>query len=63
MAGRSMSTDETLPGTRTWQQRLHATLFASETLTGKVFDIVLLLLILLSTAGVMLESVESIGAA
>ncbi len=58
-----MSTHHTRPGIRTWQQRLYAILFASNTPGGKAFDIFLLLLICSSTAGVMLESVEPIGAA
>ncbi len=58
-----MSAHQTRPGIRTWQQRLYGILFASDTPVGKAFDIFLLLLIVSSTAGVMLESIESIGAA
>ncbi len=58
-----MSTHQTRPGIRKWQQRLYAILFASDTPVGKAFDIFLLLLIVFSTVGVMLESVEPIGSA
>ncbi len=58
-----MSSQPTRPGRRPWQQRVYAVLFASDTPVGKAFDVVLLLLIAASTAGVMLESVEPIGAA
>ncbi len=58
-----MSAHRTRPGIRTWQQWLYTILFASDTPAGKAFDICLLLLIVASTVGVMLESVEPIGAA
>lgn len=47
-------------GVKKWQARLFTILFESETYSGKVFDIFLLLLILSSTVSVMLESVESV---
>jgi len=58
-----MHTHHKRSGVRPWQQRLYAVLFASDTPAGKAFDIGLLLLIAASTVGVMLESVEPIGAA
>jgi len=58
-----MSTHPTPAGPRSWQQRLYTILFASNSPLGKTFDICLLLLIVVSTGGVMLESVEPIRAA
>lgn len=43
-----------------WRQRIHEIVFEAETLPGKLFDILLILLILASVAAVMLESVQSI---
>jgi voltage-gated potassium channel len=43
------------------QQRLHEILFEADTPAGKAFDVVLLLLILISIVAVMLQSVESIN--
>ena len=42
-----------------WQKRLHEIIFEADTPEGKFFDIVLLVLILMSVAVVMLESVTS----
>ena len=42
-----------------WKKRVHEIIFEADTPAGKLFDIVLLLLILLSVAVVMLESVPS----
>jgi voltage-gated potassium channel len=44
-----------------WQQKLNSVIFGSESKSGKWFDIVLLIVILLSIIGVMLESVPSIN--
>lgn len=55
-----MSTHTTHAGPRSWQQRLYTIFFESDTPFGKTFDIYLLFLILVSTGGVMLESVEPI---
>lgn len=44
-----------------WRHRLHEIIFEAETPAGKAFDIALLLVILMSIAAVMLESVTSIA--
>jgi len=44
-----------------WQQKLNSIIFGSESKAGKWFDIILLIVILLSIVGVMLESVPSIN--
>jgi len=46
-----------LPG---WKVRLHEIIFKSDTRAGQIFDIVLLILILISILVVMLESVPSL---
>ncbi|MEJ6735879.1 MAG: ion transporter [Flavobacteriales bacterium] len=43
-----------------WKQKLHEVIFEADTRAGKWFDIILLVLILLSVTTVMLESVNSI---
>ncbi|MFW5656216.1 MAG: ion transporter [Bacteroidota bacterium] len=43
------------------RNRLHEIIFEADTRTGKVFDIILLILILMSVAAVLLESVPSIN--
>lgn len=43
-----------------WRWRLHEIIFEADTVAGKAFDVVLLILILLSVISVMLESVSSI---
>jgi len=43
-----------------WQQKLHEVIFEADTRAGKWFDILLLILIILSVITVMLESVPSI---
>lgn len=43
-----------------WQHRLHEIIFEADTKEGKLFDVVLLVLIMLSIIGVMLDSVPSI---
>lgn len=44
----------------TWQQKLHTIIYEADTPLGKLFDIVLMILILLSVLFVMLESVKAI---
>lgn len=44
----------------TWRSKLHEIIYEADTPLGKIFDVVLLILILLSVILVMLESVESI---
>ena len=46
--------------TSPWQRKLHEIIFEADTRAGKWFDITLLILIILSVAAVMLESVPSI---
>ena len=46
------------PGTRPWQRRLFVVIFEHDTRGGKLFDVALFALILLSVGVVMLESVE-----
>jgi voltage-gated potassium channel len=43
-----------------WQSKLHEVIFESNTIWGKVFDVVLLVCILLSISVVMLDSVASL---
>ncbi len=45
-----------------WRYRLHEIIFEADTPAGKAFDIALILVIILSTLTVMLESVGSINA-
>jgi voltage-gated potassium channel len=42
-----------------WRSRLHQIIYESDTTAGKLFDIVLLLLIIASIITVMLDSIES----
>lgn len=45
-----------------WQQKIHEVIFGYETAAGKLFDIVLLIVILVSVTLVMLESVPKLDA-
>jgi voltage-gated potassium channel len=45
---------------RPWQRKMHEIIYEADTVGGKLFDIVLLVLILISILVVMLESVKSI---
>jgi voltage-gated potassium channel len=45
---------------KNWRESLHEIIFEADTPAGKTFDIILLILILLSTASVILESVAGI---
>ena len=47
---------------KSWKSKLHEIIYEADTTKGKLFDIILLILILLSIALVMLESVPSIDA-
>ncbi|ANH61628.1 ion transporter [Dokdonia donghaensis] len=53
-----MTKDSTSP----WRKKLHDIIYEADTPAGKLFDVVLLILILASIALVMLESVKSIDA-
>lgn len=48
-------------GAKKWQYELHEIIFDSDTFKGKVFDIILLFFISLSTLIIMLESVQRIN--
>ncbi|MCP3951569.1 MAG: ion transporter [Desulfobacterales bacterium] len=50
----------TYPDGKNWRNTLHEIIFEADTPAGKGFDILLLILILFSTAAVILESVASI---
>lgn len=45
---------------KNYKEKLHLVVFGTDTYAGKLFDLVLIWLVLLSVALVMLESVESI---
>lgn len=44
----------------TWRQRIHEIIFEADTPVGKLFDVILLIAIVLSTIAVMLETVKEI---
>ncbi len=44
-----------------WQRRMHEVIFEADTTAGKAFDVVLLIVILLSVIVVMLDSVQTIN--
>lgn len=48
--------------TKTWKEKLHEIIYEADTPSGKLFDVVLLVLILASIVLVMLESVKNIDA-
>lgn len=54
-----INTDTPLTG---WRQKMNVIIFGTDTFWGKTFDIVLLIIIILSILTVMLESVKSIAA-
>jgi len=47
-------------GAAGWRQKLHEVIFEADTASGKLFDVLLLITILISVIALMLESVESI---
>lgn len=49
------------PALAPWQQRMHEVIFEADTPAGKAFDVILLVVIVLSVIVVMLESVQSIN--
>lgn len=55
------NTEQDLSRLKPWQRKLHEVIFGYETTAGKIFDIVLLVVILLSVVIVMLESVQEIS--
>jgi len=46
---------------KNWKEKVHEVIYEADTPAGKLFDVILLLVILLSILLVMLESIESIG--
>ena len=46
---------------KNWKEKVHEVIYEADTTAGKLFDVILLLVILLSILLVMLESIESIG--
>jgi voltage-gated potassium channel len=48
------------PAEANWRHRLHEVVFEAETVGGKIFDVVLLCLIIVSVAVVVMESVRSL---
>ena len=46
---------------KNWKEKVHEVIYEADTPAGKIFDVILLLVILLSILLVMLESIESIG--
>lgn len=53
-------TSRLTPGPAAWQRRWYEVIFEAETRAGKAFDVLLLLVIVISIAAVMLESVAAI---
>ena len=51
---------ETDPSWPRWKHRMHEVIFEADTPAGKLFDVALLVLIILSVLTVVLESVASI---
>lgn len=47
---------------KTWRSNLHEIIYEADTPSGKIFDVILLIVILLSIAFVMLESISEIDA-
>jgi voltage-gated potassium channel len=45
---------------KNWRAKLHEVIYEADTTSGKVFDVLLLILILVSIIAVMLESIEVI---
>ncbi|WP_246118424.1 ion transporter [Apibacter muscae] len=55
------STPDQINGSLKWKYELHEIIFESDTVKGKIFDIILLFFISLSTLIIMLESVSKIN--
>ena len=47
--------------TKKWQSKLHEIIFEADTRSGKIFDISLIIIIVISIITVMLDSVKSIN--
>ncbi len=50
---------KTAPNTKNWKEKLHEIIYEADTPKGKWFDLILIMVIILSIVLVMLESVES----
>ena len=46
---------------KNWREKVHEIIYEADTPAGKLFDVLLLIVILISIILVMLESVDSIG--
>lgn len=57
-----MSKNKTDNGLSNWQSKLHEIIFEADTPTGKIFDVTLLILIVISVLVVILDSVASLNA-
>lgn len=57
-----MAISEKLKEQASWQQVLHEVIYEADTRSGKIFDVVLIICILLSVIAVLLESVQEIRA-
>ena len=53
---------DTTPNKTSWQRKLHEVIYEADTPAGKAFDVILLVVIIISIVLVMLESVKSINA-
>jgi len=61
MPDTSQKTDKQSAGLKKWQRNTHEIIFKSDTPLGKLFDLLLIVIIVLSIITVMLESVNSIN--
>ncbi len=57
----SQKSDKQYLDMKPWQQKLHDVIFGYESFAGKLFDVVLLIVIIMSVIAVMLESVTYIA--
>jgi voltage-gated potassium channel len=55
-----MNEKGTKPAESKWRSRLYEVIFEAETVNGKIFDVILLGMIMFSVAVVILESVKSV---
>ena len=56
-----MQNDQVQNSQISWRKKLHEVIFEADTVAGKIFDIFLILVIILSVIAVMLDSVKSIN--
>lgn len=55
-----MKNEATKPAESKWRSRLYEVIFEAETVNGKIFDVILLVMIMFSVAVVILESVKTV---